>query len=345
MRRLRTLVLGAGAVGGYFGGRLLAGGRDVTFLVHSRRQQELRAEGLHIRSPRGDVDFENPPTLTSCEVAGPYDLVLVACKAYDLPGALASIERAVGGATTVLPLLNGMRHLDTLRNRFGPDRVVGGHCRMSATVDGRGHIVHLNDRDLLGLGELGGSVTARARSIADEFQAAGFDVSPSARIVQEMWEKWVFIASVAAITCLMRGSIGDIEAAGGSDLALEALDEAAEIAAAQGFEPRADSMAESRALLRRRGWSFAASMLRDVEMGRRCEAEHVLGDLLARSPRLRPRSLLRTAYVHVMTYEARRRRESAGPLWHLDDAEASLGAALEPSEQPAGVALSLGSTD
>jgi 2-dehydropantoate 2-reductase len=292
--------------------------------------------GLHIRSPRGDVDVVDPTTLTAHEITEPYDLVLVACKAYDLPDAMASIERAVGGATSILPLLNGMRHLDVLGERFGPDRVVGGHCRMSATVDDRGYVIHLNDRDLLGLGELGGGVTPRARAIAGEFQAAGFDTSPSTRIVQEMWEKWVFIASVAAITCLLRGSIGDIEAAGGSDLALDVLEEAAEIAAAQGFEPRTDSMAESRALLRRRGWSFAASMLRDIEAGRRCEAEDLLGDLLARSPRRDPRSLLRIAYVHVMTYEARRRRESGGPLWCLDDAEGLPDIAFKPAAQAAG---------
>ncbi len=340
MSQLRTLVVGAGAVGGYFGGHLLAAGRDVTFLVRPRRQQELRTGGLHIRSPRGDIDLDDPATLTASEITGPYDLVLLACKAYDLPDALASIEPAVGGSTTILPLLNGVRHLDALSDRFGPDRVLGGHCRMSATVDDRGRIIHLNNRDLVGIGELGGGVTPRARSIAGEFQAAGFDTSPSTRIVQEMWEKWVFIASVAAITCLLRGSIGDIEAAGGSDLALEVLDEAAEIAAAQGFEPRPDSMAESRALLRRRGWSFTASMLRDLETGRRCEADHVLGDLLRRSLRPHPRSLLRIAYVHVMTHEARRRRESAGPLWRVDGAAALLGSTVEASAQAAGVSLS-----
>lgn len=321
MSGLHTLVVGAGAVGGYFGGRLLAAGRDVTFLVRPRRQHELRAGGLHIRSPRGDVDLDDPATVTAYDLTNHYDLVLVACKAYDLPGALDSIERAVGGTTTILPLLNGMRHIDVLGDRFGPERVVGGHCRMSATVDQRGHIIHLNDRDLLGIGELGGSLTPRALAIAGEFQVAGFDTAPSTRIVQEMWEKWVFIASVAAVTCLLRGSIGDIEAAGGSDLALAVLDEAAEIAAAQGFKPRADFMAESRALLRRRGWSFAASMLRDLETGRRSEADHVLGDLLARSPGARPQSLLRIAHVHVMTYEARRRRETADPVWRLDDEE------------------------
>ncbi len=335
MSGLRTLVVGAGAVGGYFGGRLLAAGRDVTFLVHPRRRADLRAGGLHIRSPLGDVDFIDPQTVTAPEISGPYDLILVACKAYDLPDAMESIERAVGGATTILPLLNGMRHLDALGDRFGPDRVVGGHCRMSATVDERGYIIHLNDRDLLGIGELDGSMTPRSRAVTGEFQAAGFAISPSTRIVQEMWEKWVFIASVAAITCLMRGSIGDIEAAGGSDLALEVLDEAAEIAAAHGHAPRPDSMAESQALLGRRGWSFAASMLRDLEAGRRCEAEDLLGDLLARSPRPLRRSLLRIAYVHVMTYEARRRREGAGTLWSLD-AEALLGSALEPLVQAAG---------
>src|SRR5271167_3210427 len=173
---MRILVVGAGAVGGYFGGRLLQAGRDATFLVRARRAAELAKHGLTIRSPVGDFHRPSPPIVLQERLAEPFDLVLLSCKAYDLDGAMASFAKAVGETTGVLPLLNGMGHLDALAGRFGPKPVLGGQCVISATLDADGAIVHLNDLHALSFGELDGSRSRRIEAIASELiGAAGFE--------------------------------------------------------------------------------------------------------------------------------------------------------------------------
>ena len=163
---MRILVVGAGAVGGYFGGRLLQAGRDVTFLVRPRRAGELGKHGLRIRSPLGDFHRPSPPIVSSEALADPFDLVLLSCKAYDLDGAMESFAGAVGENTAILPLLNGMRHLDLLRDRFGPKPLLGGQCAISATLDADGGIVHLHNLQELSFGELDGSRSQRIETVA-----------------------------------------------------------------------------------------------------------------------------------------------------------------------------------
>ncbi len=298
---MRILVVGAGAIGGYFGGRLLEAGRDVTFLVRPRRAAELANHGLTIRSRLGDFHRPSPPIVQE-GLAGPFDLVLLSCKAYDLDGAMASFASAVGENTAILPLLNGMRHAD----RFGPKPVLGGQCVISATLDADGAIVHLNDLHALSFGELDGSRSRRIEAIASTLLGAGFDARLSDEIRQEMWEKWVFIAAAAGITCLMRSAVGDYVAAGASDLAAGLLEECAAIAAAQGYPPREPARDRARATLTAAGSPLKASMLRDIESGKPVEGDQILGDLLRRAAKPDNRSLLRIATLHVKAYEAQR---------------------------------------
>jgi 2-dehydropantoate 2-reductase len=305
---MRILVVGAGAVGGYFGGRLLEAGRDVTFLVRPRRAAALAKSGLTIRSRLGDFHRPSPPIVLQEDIAEPFDLVVLSCKAYDLDGASASFARAVGENTSVLPLLNGMRHLDLLADRFGPKPVLGGQCVISATLDLDGAIVHLNELHALSFGELDGSRSARIETVASALLNAGFDARLSDEIRQEMWEKWVFIAAAAGITCLMRSAVGDYVAAGASDLAARLLEECAGIAAGQGFQPREAALARARAALTAAGSPLKASMLRDIEGGKPVEGDQILGDLLRRAAKPDDRSLLRIATLHVRAYEAQRTR-------------------------------------
>ena len=249
-----------------------------------------------------------PPTVTGDGLATPFDLVLLSCKAYDLDGAMASFAKAVGPRTAILPLLNGMRHLDVLAGRFGAERLLGGLCVISATLDADGDIVHLNDLHSLTLGELDGKRSARIEAIASTLSGAGYEARLSDAIRPEMWEKWIFIASAAGNTCLMRAAIGDIVAAGAADLATDLLDECAAVAAAEGFPPRPPFLERIRATLTAPGSLMTASMLRDIEAGKRVEAEAILGDLLRRAAKANDPSLLRVAYAHVKAYEARRER-------------------------------------
>jgi len=309
---MRILVVGAGAIGGYFGGRLLEAGRDVTFLVRTGRAAQLAKTGLVIKSRLGDVHAPNPPMLTEHEIVAPFDLVLLSCKAYDLTSATASFAPAVGPATAILPLLNGMRHLDVLAARFGAGAVLGGQCHISTALDEEGRILHLNESHDLSFGERGGSRTARAESIATALSGAQFDARFSNEILQEMWEKWVFLAAAAGITCLMRATIGDIATAGVDDIATALFDECAAIASAQGFAPRVEFLDRVRAAFVVKSSLLTASMLRDIERGARVEADHILGDLLGRSG-AKPGavSILRIAYAHTKAYEARKARELA----------------------------------
>src|SRR5271165_6604065 len=114
---MRLLVVGAGATGGYFGGRLAQAGRDVTFLVRPRRAAQLRADGLQIVSPHGDVTL-SPPIVTADTIPGPFDIVLLTVKAFSLDAALADVAPAVGKETMILPFLNGMRHVEAITERF-----------------------------------------------------------------------------------------------------------------------------------------------------------------------------------------------------------------------------------
>jgi 2-dehydropantoate 2-reductase len=307
---MKILVVGAGAIGGYFGGRLLQAGRDVTFLVRPRRAALLAEHGLTIRSPCGDFHRAAPPTVVQDKLKEPFDLVILSCKAYDLDGAMASFAPAVGPGAAILPLLNGMRHLDSLSERFGAERVLGGLCVISSTLGADGAILHLNSLHSLTFGELDGSRSERITAIGAQLLGAGFNAELSDAIRREMWEKWVFIAAAAGTTCLMRAAIGDIVAAGAADLATGLLAECAAIAAAEGLPPRPAALERARAAFTAAGSPLTASMLRDIENGMPVEADHILGDLLRRAAKKDDRSLLRIAYAHVKAYEARRKREA-----------------------------------
>ncbi|MDI9847461.1 2-dehydropantoate 2-reductase [Rhodoblastus sp. 17X3] len=308
---MRILVIGAGAVGGYFGGRLAQAGRDVTFLVRPRRAAELRQNGLTILSPLGDWRLAAPQLATAENLDGTYDLILLSCKAYDLEAAMESFAAAVGPETTILPLLNGMRHIDALSARFSAEKVLGGLCMISATLSGDGVISHLNTTHGLTFGDLDGARSPRVAAVAELFAGVGFDARESVSVRQEMWEKWIFIAALAGATCLMRAAIGDIVAAGAGDIAAGLFDECALIAESNGFPPRQGHVEMTRQILTQHGSPMTASMLRDIEAGARIEADQILGDLLRRADgKAGEPMLLRIAYAHAKAYEARRQREA-----------------------------------
>ncbi|MEJ8821334.1 2-dehydropantoate 2-reductase [Variovorax humicola] len=309
---MRFLVVGAGALGGYFGGRLLQAGQDVTFLLRPRRAAQLAANGLCIKSPAGNARIPDPPHVLSDDIGAPFDVIIVACKAYDLAHTIESFAAAVGPDSVVLPLLNGIQHLDVISERFGSERVLGGLCLISAVLDEAGSVLHLNDMHGLTFGERGGGRSARVDAIAAAFAPANFTSTASDNIMQAMWEKWVFIASMAGITTLMRASIGDIVSAGAQDMALALFEECRAVAAHNGFAPSAEAVERGRAMVSAAGSPITASMLKDIERGAPTEADHILGDLLSRGPQADPGpSMLRIAYAHLKTYEARRSREEA----------------------------------
>jgi 2-dehydropantoate 2-reductase len=306
---VRILVVGAGAIGGYFGARLLAAGRDVTFLVRERRAQQLRRHGLAVVSPLGNIDLPTPPLVSAKDLKDFYGLIIVSSKSYDLENSIEDFANGMGPNSRVLPLLNGIRHLDVLDARFGSRRVLGGLARISSTLDAEGRIHQLGPFNALAFGSRDAGDTAIEEAAA-VLRVPGFDALLSHDILHEMWEKWVFIAAAAATTCLMRATVGDIVAAGAQDIPPRLWEECAAIAAANGFPARDSAKNAGLAVLTAPGSAFTASMLRDIEQGSRIEADHIVGDLLRRATQMPPSPLLATAYAHLRSYEARRRRES-----------------------------------
>jgi 2-dehydropantoate 2-reductase len=308
---MRILVVGAGAIGGYFGARLLQAGSDVTFLVRPARAAQLR-EALKVRSSLGDIDLPAPPLVTASQLKPGFDLILLSCKAYDLASAINSFTPALDANCSILPLLNGMGHLQTLRDRCGSAALLGGSCMISSTLEPDGSILHFGGLHLITFGELNGERSARCDAIAAEFAKTQFDSRQSQTIVQDMWDKWVFIAASAAATCLMRAAVGDILKAGGEAFLIGALQETAGIAAANGHPFNAAMNARAHAMLTQRDSAMMASMLRDMERGGRIEADHIVGDLLKAAPASAPPpARLQSAYLHLKAYEQRREREAS----------------------------------
>ena len=161
---MKILIVGAGAVGGYFGGRLAQAGRDVTFLVRPSRAKQLRQDGLRIISPHGDVVI-TPKLVSADKIDTFYDLVLLSVKAYALEAAMNDFAAAVGPETMIFPVLNGLRHVELLAKRFGEHPVIGGVCLVAAEIDDEGRIVQLADFQQLVYGERNGETTSRLQTL------------------------------------------------------------------------------------------------------------------------------------------------------------------------------------
>ncbi|MGE0259379.1 MAG: 2-dehydropantoate 2-reductase [Alphaproteobacteria bacterium] len=303
---MRLLVVGAGSTGGYFGGRLAQAGRDVTFLVRPRRAAQLRENGLQIVSPHGDATVR-PRLVTAGEIEAPYDAVLLGVKAYSLGAAIDDFAAAVGPETTIIPTLNGMRHIDILEERFGKEPVAGGVCKVAATIDPDGRIVQLAPFQELAYGERDGSVSRRMERLHAFMRDVGFDARLSHSIEYEMWEKWTMLATLGGITCLMRGNIGEVVAApGGASFILSFLDEVVSVVSAVGEAPTPVFLEGARKTLTTPGSTQSPSMFRDLQQGSPIEADQIIGDLLARAAKAGISTpLLAAAYAHLSVYQQR----------------------------------------
>lgn len=304
---MKMLVLGAGATGGYFGGRMVANGGDVTFLVREKRAAELERDGLVIKSPVGDWRGR-VQTITAKDLGPGYDAVLFSAKAFALPAAIEAIRPAVAGDTLVLPLLNGLNHLAVLDAAFGTKRVLGGLCSISVTLDEEGSIRHLNDMQLFTYGARSPGQIDGARRLLPELQRGGFAPVLADNVMQDMWEKFVFLTSLAGMTCLMRASVGTIQGTRDGDVLMRALvAECASVASASGYAPRARHLEMAHKVLCDAASQLKASMLRDIERGQRTEADHIVGDMLARARGFGIAApVLTAAYAHLQCYEATR---------------------------------------
>ncbi|MDA9442061.1 2-dehydropantoate 2-reductase [Bradyrhizobium sp. CCBAU 51745] len=309
---MRVLVIGAGALGGYYGACLVRAGADVTFLVRAGRAEQLRRDGLRIKSPHGDFAVQ-PKILMANELSEPFDVVLLGVKAYSLDDAMSQFAPAVGPSTMILPILNGLKHIDALTARFGAEPVLGGLANVSAGLDVDGRVVQFMANQTIVFGETEGSLSERTLALEKLFQVPGIDVRASEAIMQDMWEKFVQLSTLAGITCLMRASIGDILAVpNGEQSIFRLFAECCTVATASGFEPRAPFIEFDRKLFTTLDSPLKASMLRDIERGSITESEHILGDMANRARKLNVDTpLLDLARAHVAAYEVGRRRAAS----------------------------------
>jgi len=318
---MKILILGAGATGGYFGGRLAqaeqAGKTDVqvSFLVRPARAEKLRAGGLVVESPHGN--FSLPVrTVLHTELKPEYDLVLLSCKAYDLDSSILAIYPAVGPRTLILPVLNGLAHFDRLDAEFGVARVLGGCCHMAGNLTPEGVVRQMTELHRITFGVRAGNA-AHAKSVLDQLDAAFTQTLVETRypeqVLQDIWEKYVMLTSLASTNCLMRATVTDLLAAdGGEAIALRALAECEAAASHAGFPSREKAAEATRKLLTTRGSTFHASMLRDLESGARTEGEHIVADMLKRSRAAGiEATVLGLAWANLQARDARLARESA----------------------------------
>lgn len=311
---MKILVLGAGGIGGYFGGRLLQAGAAVTFLVRENRRRQLREHGLRIESQYGDATLEVDAKLQS-EIAADYDLILLTCKAYDLASAIDTISPAVSRSTAILPLLNGIAHIGLLNERFGRDKVLGGTAKIQVTLTPERVVRQLNDWQTITFGEQDGSESPRALELKALLEKTGVEVKLSRNIVRELWMKLVHLSTVAGMTCLMRANLGEIiRTPEGSVLLKAFFDANARIAACAGHAPDEAFARTYYNLFEQRDSRYEASMLRDLEKGGPIEAEHILGFMLNRCREAGlDDTVHRLAYTHVKSYEQRRAAQRLPP--------------------------------
>ncbi len=305
--KMKFLVLGAGGVGGYFGGRLAQNGADVTFLVRERRHSQILADGLRIESPMGDLALP-VKTILADALKPEFDVILLTCKAYDLESSIDAIAPGLKPDGVVLPLLNGLAHLEALNARFGSGHVLGGIAKIAVTLTADGVVKHLNDWRFVTLGEQDGSMSARAQAIVAAFPTDSVAANATTAILSEMWEKLVHLSTAAAMTCLMRGSVGEIaKTPDGTKLFLRLFDLAAAIATANGHPPGTAFLDSFRRLFANPTSAYTTSMLRDILAGGRIEADHIVGFMLTKARAAgMDATLLEIAYTHLKVYEGRR---------------------------------------
>ena len=310
---MKILVLGAGGTGGYFGGRLHEGGANVTFLVREKRAQQLARQGLQIESPKGNVTLK-VKTVQAQEVNAGYDIVILSCKAYDLTSSIEAIRPAMGATTCVVPLLNGISHIDALDAAFGVARVMGGVCQIAATLTKDGVVRSLIDVHSIIWGAREPSQHAAANALGEAFANAIVDWKVSENIMLDMWEKITFLSTLAGMTCLMRANIGEILAtADGRALMKRYLDSCIAIASRSGYPPRAPTLDRYEKALNTTGSPLTASMLRDLESGGPVEADHIVGFMLDKARKFGiDDAMLSVAYAHLKAFENRRAANRLG---------------------------------
>jgi 2-dehydropantoate 2-reductase len=302
---MRILVVGAGAIGGYFGGRLMEKGEDVTFLVREKRKIQLEENGLNIESIHGDIHLK-PRILLSGEITGDFDVILLSTKSYQLQSAIVDIRPYVSDHTMILPLLNGISHIEELIGNFGEEKILGGLCFIESTLDDHGKVIQTSPAHDFVFGEISGEKTERIFALQETFAGTKADFRLSENIEQEMWHKYLFITTLSGVTSLFRSPIGPIrDQVYGRKKTHSLLQEVSSIMR-RIQAPLADNAEEVQLnKLMQLSYQMKSSLQRDMEKRVPTEAEHLFGYLiqLARKTDLAT-PILDAVYANLKIYES-----------------------------------------
>jgi 2-dehydropantoate 2-reductase len=300
---VKILIVGAGGIGGYFGARLIQTGADVTYLLREKRQKLIQEQGLCIETPTGNF-VVHPQTVRAEALQPIYDLIILAPKAYDLADSLQSIAKASSGGV-ILPFLNGLTHLQILDQAFGKSRVMGGVAHIGAMITENGSIKQLTDLNVLTVGHRSDAHRELAQKFHQICDLAEFKNIYSDNIEQGLWDKWVFLATLAGMTTVTKGNVGQITVSPyGKTLTERMYQECCAIAKAHQFPIIGTSQSKALELLTQKDSSFSASMLRDLNSHHKTEHEHVLGEMIRLGEQYSVNSdLLKLAYTHMTIEE------------------------------------------
>ena len=301
---MKVLIVGAGAVGGYFGTRLVENGVDVTFLVRKNKQLLINENGIKVQSIHGNVNIL-PRTITASYPPEDYDVILVSTKSYHLDSAVEDIKRFVGKNTVIIPLLNGISHLDILLNAFPNNNVMGGLCFIESTTNKENVIVQTSPSHDLVFGELSGETSDRVKNIKKVFSNTKASILTSDSIISDMWVKYFFIACFSGVTTLFRSSIGFIrEDKGNLEIINRLINEIGLIMKAHEV-PLPNNIKDNLLMkIMVIPETMKSSMLRDMENGTRIEGEHIHGYLLNLANKYHiDTPLLKIIYFNLQAYE------------------------------------------
>ncbi len=305
---MKILVVGAGAIGGYFGGRLSEKGEDVTFLVREKRKNQLEKTGLKVKSVHGDFAI-HPKLLLAGERDEKFDVIMVSTKSYQLQSAIEDVRQHLADGGMILPLLNGISHLNELIEAFDEDVVIGGLCFIESTLDERGTIVHTSPVHQLVYGERTGERTSRIERLKSAFENSKADFVLSDHITQDMWHKYLFITVMSGITSLMESPIGPIRNLASGQQSISQLINEVSLVMKNINAPIKDNIEEIQLnRIKEMNEGMKSSMQRDMEKGMPTEAEHLQGYLLekAREHHLAV-PILETIYTKLTLYESSRK--------------------------------------
>jgi 2-dehydropantoate 2-reductase len=303
---LKILIVGAGGIGGYFGAKLINAGAEITFLLRDKRHKLIQEQGLTVETPKGNFTVQ-PKSLTAKQLEPIYDLIVLAPKAFDLDDSLKSLAKASAHGT-FLPLLNGVSHMEALDKLFGKARVMGGVAHIAAMITDTGAVKQLTDLNMLTVGHRAPEHEALAKELFELCKQTDFNSAYSENINQALWDKWVFLATLAGMTTLCRSSVGDIVATPyGRELTLAMYEECSSVAKASGQAIDDIPKGKTIEMLTKAGSPFTASMLRDLISGQKTEHEHILGQMISKGEQTGIGcQLLKMAYTQIAVAQMKR---------------------------------------